>query len=173
MKKHHPQNERIKRAYFIYLHEAKRNSEDTVDAVAKAIARFELYTGYKDFKVFRFDQAVAFKHHLAEQPGERAGSKLAKSTVHATLAHLKRFFQWLAGQPGYKSRFSYSDADYFNLTENEVRVATTKRDPAGPTLEQVKSVISLMPADTGLERRNRAVIALALRTSCTNTSITR
>lgn len=38
--------------------------------------------------------------------------------VHATLVHLKRFFQWLADKPGYKSRLQYSDAEYFNLSDN-------------------------------------------------------
>jgi len=69
-----PDNERIKRRYFAYLKEAKRHSEPTVDAVAKA------------------------------------------------LAHVTRFFQWLAWQPGYKSPLQYSDADYFNLSEKDVRV---------------------------------------------------
>lgn len=37
---HNAENERIKRRYFAYLKEAKRYSEPTVDAVAKALARF-------------------------------------------------------------------------------------------------------------------------------------
>ena len=41
MTKHNPTNERIKRQYFTYLKEAKRQSEATVDAAAEAIARFE------------------------------------------------------------------------------------------------------------------------------------
>jgi hypothetical protein len=44
MKTHSPQNERIKRAYFSYLAEAKGFSEPTLDAVAKALNRFETYT---------------------------------------------------------------------------------------------------------------------------------
>jgi hypothetical protein len=41
-------NERIKRHYFTYLAEALGHSEQSIDAVAKAIARFEAYTRYKD-----------------------------------------------------------------------------------------------------------------------------
>lgn len=171
MRKHHPRNERIKRQYFAYLREAKRHSEETVDTVAKAIARFEADTGHRDFKAFHLEQAVAFKRRLAEQPGERSGRRLSKATVHATLAHLKRFFQWLAGQPGYKSRLRYSDAEYFNLSEKEVRIATAKRDQVGPTLEQVKHVIGLMPAVTDLERRDRAVVAFTLLTGARDSAI--
>ena len=45
MTKHNPKNERIKRQYFAYLREAKRQSEASVDAVAAALARFILVTG--------------------------------------------------------------------------------------------------------------------------------
>ena len=106
MTKHNANNERIKRKYFAYLKEAKRHSEPTVDASAKALNRFEVYTKHRDFKTFHFEQAIAFKKHLAEQNGQRSGEKLSKATLHATLTQLKRFFQWLAGQPGYKSRVS-------------------------------------------------------------------
>ena len=64
MKKHSPENERIKRQYFAYLKEAKRHSESTVDATAKAIHRFEEYTRYRDFKVFHTERAVAFRSIL-------------------------------------------------------------------------------------------------------------
>ena len=67
MTKHNPENERIKRKYFAYLKEAKRHSEPTVDAAAKALSRFEEYNRYRDFKAFHYEQAVAFKRHLAEQ----------------------------------------------------------------------------------------------------------
>ena len=54
-------NERIKRRYFTYMKEARRQSEDSVDNAAAAIARFEAYTGQRDFKAFRVEQAVGFK----------------------------------------------------------------------------------------------------------------
>jgi site-specific recombinase XerD len=43
MSKNNPNNERIKREYFDYLKEARRHSESTVDATAKALNRFEVY----------------------------------------------------------------------------------------------------------------------------------
>lgn len=171
MTTHHADNERVKRRYFSYLKEAKRHSEPTVDAVAKALDRFEVYTKHRGFKSFHFEQAVAFKKHLAEQRGHRSGEKLSKATLNATLAHLKRFFHWLAAQPGYKSRFQYSDADYFNLSEKDVRVATARREQVGPTLDQVKHVIAVMPVDGEIERRNRALIAFTLLTGARDSAI--
>lgn len=171
MTTHNANNERIKRQYFAYLKEAKRHSEPTVDAVAKALVRFEEDTKYRDFKSFHFQLAINFKRHLADQNNQQTGAKLSKATLHATLAQLRMFFLWLAGQPGYKSRFQYSDADYFNLSENEVRIATAKREQTGPTLEQAKSAISKMPAASHIERRNRALVAFTLLTGARDSAI--
>ncbi|MBK9625412.1 MAG: site-specific integrase [Rhodocyclaceae bacterium] len=164
MKTHDAENERIKRQYFIFLKEAKRNSEATVNAVAKALARFEADTKYRNFKKFHSQQAILFKRHLEAQTNQQTGERLSKATRHATLGHLKNFFQWLAVQPGYKSRLQYSDAEYFNLSEKDVRVATARRERTAPTMAQVKHVISVMPASTAIERRNRALIAFTLLT---------
>lgn len=171
MTKHNAENERIKRMYFAYLKEAKRHSEPTVDAAAKALARFEEYTRRKDFKAFHFEQAVAFKKHLAEQKAQLSGEKLSKATLLSTLTQLKRFFQWLVWQPGYKSRYQYSDADYFNLSEKDTRIATAQREQKAPTLEQIRHVINSMPTNSDIERRNRALIAFALLTGARDSAI--
>ena len=80
------------------------------------------------------------------------GGKLSKATLRATLAHLKRFFLWLAGQPGYKSRLRYCDAEYFNLSDKDTRVATAHREKTFPTMEQVRHVVAGMPAGSDVER---------------------
>jgi len=115
MKKHNPNNGRIKRKYLIFLKEAKRQSESSIDAVAKSLSRFESYTDYRDFKAFHFEQAIGFKKHLAKQNNLKTGEKLSKATLNSTLRHLKAFFQWLSMQQGYKSRINYTEAEYFNL----------------------------------------------------------
>ncbi|KAB2875733.1 MAG: site-specific integrase [Pseudorhodoplanes sp.] len=157
-------NERMKRQYFAYLGEALGHSDQTIDAVAKAIARFEEYTEWRDFKRFHIEQAKDFKLSLADQHGRRSGEPLSKATLYATLTALKRFFHWLAGQPGYKSRISYSDAEYFNLSTKETRIAKATRPARVPTLEQIRHVIRTMPATTDIERRDRALIAFTILT---------
>lgn len=171
MKKHNPANERIKRKYFAFLKEAKRHSEPTIDAAAKALNRFEVHNKFRDFKKFHFQQAINFKKHLAEQKGQRSGEKLSKATLHATLNQLKSFFKWLSREPGYKSRIQYSDAEYFNLSDKDTRIATARREQKAPTMEQVKHVISTMPADTELEKRNRALVAFTLLTGARDSAI--
>jgi integrase len=147
------------------------HSEPTVDAAAKALSRFEEYNRYRDFKAFHIEQAIAFKRHLAELKGQRSGEKLSKVTLHATLKQLRAFFFWLAGQPGYKARLQYSDADYFNLSEKDTRIATAQRERKAPTLEQVKSVVEAMPEGSEIMRRNRALVAFALLTGARDSAI--
>lgn len=142
-----------------------------MDSAAKALSRFETYTRYRDFKAFHFEQAIAFKRHLAEQKGRLSGEKLSKATLHATLSQLKRFFQWLAWQPGYRSRLQYSDAEFFNLSDKDTRIATAQRQQKVPTLEQIEHVIKTMPAETDIERRNRALVAFTLLTGARDSAI--
>ncbi|MGD9885636.1 MAG: tyrosine recombinase XerC, partial [Reyranella sp.] len=135
-----------------------------MDAAAKALNRFETYNRFKSFKAFNIQQAVAFKRHLAEQTNVRTGKPLAKATIHSTLAALKDFFFWLAGQQGYRSTLSYSDADYFNLSDRDSRIARTRLEKPVPSLEQVRHVILAMPAGNAIERRDRAMVAFILLT---------
>jgi integrase len=164
MAKHNPANTRIKREYFAYLKEAQRRDESSVDAVAKALARFEDVNRHKDFKTFNSAQAIAFKRNLDTQLAVQTGKPLSRATVNSTLSALRAFFFWLAGQPGYKSRLSYTDADYFNLAEKDVRIAKAARYKAFPSLEQVHHVIATMPSGTSIEMRDRALISFALLT---------
>ena len=171
MKKHNAENERIKRTYLTFLKEAKRQNVSSVDAVAMAISRFESYTKYRDFKAFHFEQAVGFKKHLAQQTNQQTGKPLSKATQNSTLGQLKAFFQWLAMQPGYKSRISYPDTEYFNLSEKDVRIASAHRRKAVPTLDQIHHVIQVMPNQTAIEKRNQSLIAFTLLTGARDSAI--
>jgi site-specific recombinase XerC len=124
MTTHNANNVRIKHKYFAYLKETQRHSEQTIDPFAKALARFEVYTKHKDFKAFHFEQAINFKRHLAEQKGQQSGKKLSKATLHSTLTALKKFFQWLSRESGYKTRVRHNDADYFNLSGKDTRIGS-------------------------------------------------
>lgn len=171
MTTYHPKNERVKRQYLMYLREAKRQSEASLDAVAAALARFEEHTRFRDFKAFHHQQAVVFKRHLAGQDSRVTGEKLSKATQYALLMHLKRFFQWLAGQPGYKSKIQYADAEYFNPPGKDSRIATARRQRAAPTIEQIRHVVSTMPTANDIDLRNRALMAFTLLTGARDSAI--
>lgn len=171
MNKHNGDNERIKRKYLRFLKESKGLDESSIDAVAKAISRFSDYTNQRDFKRFHIEQAIGFKKHLGAQKNKQTGKPLSKATLHSTVMQLKGFFQWLAMQPGYRVSVNYNDAEYFNLTEKDTRVATTRRHREAPTLEQVNHVIKQMPCATPIENRDRAVVAFILLTGARDSAV--
>ncbi len=164
MTRNNPENERMKRRYFAYLKEARGRSEQTIDCVAKALHRFESHTKFRSFKLFHIKHAISFKKVLAAQRAVRSGKPLSKATMASTLGALKAFFLWLAGQPGYKARIAYSDAEYFSLLEKDRTVARASRERPAPTLAQINHVIDTMPAESAIERRNQALVACALLT---------
>ncbi len=170
-KDHHPENERLKHRYRTYMREARQHSEASLDAIDKALHRFEAYNRFKPFRAFHSQQAVGFKHHLASQCNEKTGEPLSVATQHATLAALKAFFVWLVDQPGFRRRLTYSDADYFSMSRGDARIAKTRREPRVPSLEQVQHVIQRMPAGTEIERRDRAVVSFVLLTGARDGAI--
>jgi integrase len=159
MTKHNADNERIKRAYFAHLKAARGLSETSIDAAAKAIHRFEVSTGFRSFKKFHVEQAIAFRRRLDEAVSARSGEPLSKATVLQILNAMRAFALWLAEQPSYRSRIRYSDAEYFGLSEKDTRIAKAPRRRPIPTPEQIENVLQTMPAGTDIERRNRALIA--------------
>lgn len=164
MTRHHPKNERMKRAYFDYLREAMGRSEASIDAVAKALSRFDESAGFRDYATFHREQAMVFKRRLDSQTNARTDERLSRATVVSTLGALRAFFIWLADRPGYGRKIHYSDADYFNPTEKDARIAKGVRLKAFPTLEQIHHVLGAMPHATDIERRDRALVAFILLT---------
>lgn len=170
-KTHDSENERIKRAYLAYQGEANHLSEASLDAIAAAIHWFEAYNRFRPFRSFHIEQAIAFKGKLSKQINARSGERLSKATVHRTLAALRAFFRWLAGRPGFRKRLSYSDADYFNLSGKDTRIAKARLEQDIPTLEQIEHVLSLLPVRTAIQRRDRALIAFTLLTGARDGAI--
>jgi integrase/recombinase XerD len=164
-------NERIKRDYFRYLKEAKRQSTVSVDAAAAAIDRFETYNKRRGFSSFHIEHAIGFKNHMTGQLNQKTKKPLSKATQLHTLSALRGFFVWLADQPSYRKRIRYSDADYFSLSLKDTAVAKAERDIEGPTIDQVRHVLANMPHGTDIERRNRALIAFTLLTSARDNAI--
>lgn len=171
MRNYNTENEKVKRRYLSYLKEAQRMSEASLDGVAKALATYEAFTDYKDFKLFSSHLAMAFKKHITTQKSGVTGKPLSQSTLHVMTTNLRRFFHWLAGQSGYKSRLTYSDAEYFNLSNNDVRIATAKRSQKAPTLEQVYHVLRAMPSEGEIALRNRALVAFITLTGARDSAV--
>lgn len=163
-RKFNEENERTKRRYTHFLREAKGCDMTTVDKAGDAILRFERSTGFKPFKGFCIEQAISFKQKLAAERNTRTGAPLSKATIDSTLRAVKAFFVWLAGQPGYKSRIPYSDAQYFNPSAKDARVAHAQRDTPYPTPEQCRHAFGQIPGTTPIQRRDKALFAFLMLT---------
>ena len=94
-----------------------------------------------------------------------ANQTIAAATVLSTIKQIKRFLAWLAMQPGYKTRVRMNDVDYLNMSDKDVRAASSTRVTAYPTLEMVEAAIAAMPNVSDIEKRNRALTAFGALTA--------
>lgn len=171
MKKYTPRNERIKEAYYRYLAEVDGKSASTIDGICKSIVRFEEYNRFKDFGTFNREQAVGFKKHLLGLRAERTGEALSKQTALSTIKHLQAFFKWLAMQERYKSKIDPLDIGYFNLTAKDTHIAQSRKLRPFPSLEQIRATVQAMPAETDIQKRDRALLAFAIISGARDSAI--
>ncbi|MBN8543659.1 MAG: tyrosine-type recombinase/integrase [Alphaproteobacteria bacterium] len=171
MTKYTAENERIKRRYFEYQKEAMRKSESTIQGLSIALTRFESYTGYKNFGTFTKEQAIGFKKHLTASLNQREQKPLSKTTIQHTLSAVKEFMVWLSREQGYRRKVHVRDAEYLNYGEKEARAAAAHTPKSPPTLEQVRHAIFAMPSNTDIERRDRALFALAILTGMRDSAL--
>jgi integrase len=162
MRRHHPENERTKRRYVEYLKHARQLSDASIDQTVASIADFEAATGWRDFRKFRIELARKYKRHLGERTNDKTGRPLSKATISSRLMALKGFFEWLAGQSGFRAKLTYSDAEYFRPSAHDERIARTVRDKPVASIEEIRRVLAAMPADSDVEKRDRALIAFTL-----------
>lgn len=156
------ENERVKRKYLGFLAGPKGRNDKTINKVAAAIARFEKSTNYKPFKKFHVDQGTKFRLYLIACKNPRTKKPLSHATVDAELRMIKAFIFWLAGQPGYKSRIRYSDAEYFNNKLIDARIAHTYRPMPYPTLAQCERAFDAMPEHATDDLRDKAFFAFLM-----------
>lgn len=164
-------NERTKREFVFHLRHARRVSDPTVDGFLKSIRRYEDYTKGKDFKQFNRKFAMGFHDALLDASNARGDGKLSMATIYATINHVKVFFVWLAGQPGYKSRIAYSDTDFFNMTDKNARKARAPRLERVPTIDQIRAVVTGMDIKNEIDRRDQALLAFTLLTAARDGAI--
>lgn len=158
------ENERIKRAYHIFLAEARRCDQSTCLKSADSILRFEKSNGYKSFKAFHIEQVRRFKQSLNNEKSVTTGKPLSKATISGILRANKAFFEWLSQKPGYKSRIAFQDAEYFNQNAKDARIAHAQRPSRYPTLAQCRHAFDAMPEQTDIEKRNKALFACLMIT---------
>lgn len=157
-------NERIKRSYLRYLRNAKGHAESSVNKAADAILRLEKATQFKPFVALNSEDVEEFREDLVTAVNARTGKPQSASFRVKVQVQVRAFIQWLADQPGYRSRITYSFAQYFGPSRKELRVAHSDRLKAAATPEQADHAFRQMPMATALNRRDRALFALMVLT---------
>lgn len=147
-----------------HIRETRQLDEKSVESVATALERFEVYTRRRDYREHRPEQAVAFKRYLSECRNKRTGEVLSRSTILSTFAALRHFFAWLADRRGYRSRLNRDDADYFKASLKDMAKAKAPREKLVPSIEDIKRVVDAMPTSTSIELRDRALVAFTILT---------
>ncbi|EPX80255.1 tyrosine-type recombinase/integrase [Litoreibacter arenae] len=164
MAKRVEQNERTKRDYIFFLEETEGLDEKSTDKVLAAILKFEESTGFKPFTKFHIEQAARFKRDLNRAKNPRTGKPLSHATIDATLALVRKFFTWLAGRNGYRSKFTYSDAAYFKNNRKNARIAHAQRDVPYSSMKAALHAFQAMPNSTETQRRDKALFAFLMLT---------
>ena len=150
MSKYCLENEKIKKEY--YRRCLIKKQEKTVRQIAKALEKFEEFTGYKNFKMFNFKTAEKYIKYLKD-------SGLSLNTINGYLRHLRAFLEWLSLQSGYKSKINLSDVENLSLSHNELNSINKTIVYDYPTFEQAKALFSSIIIQNEVAKRDKALIA--------------
>ena len=161
MNKNKAKNEKIKRKYFTWLKGGKGYSKLTIESIEKAIWDYEEFTKEADYKDFTSKTAEGFVNWLAKRNNKRSKQPLSLATQYHILRHLKDFFSYLSGQPGYK-KISIYDIQYFRLDKNKSRIAISPKLQEYPSVDYIEKMCTSIKINNDIDRRDRALIAFAL-----------
>ncbi len=161
MNKYKTKNEKIKRRYFKWLKDAEGFAPATIESIEKALWDYEAFSQEDDYANFNDKMAQGFKKWLSEKKLQ-SGETINLSTQYDRLRHLKKFFTWLSGQVGYKSKVDPYDANYLRLDKKLAKIATAPKVEDYPTLEYVKKLCDSIEIKSEIDQRDRALIAFTL-----------
>lgn len=158
-------NEMAKRRYFAYLKNSQGFSNLSIVNIEKSLWLWQEFTEQSDFKGFHQQRAIGFKEWLKNKKKHNSLQKnVSLSFCYDMLRYLRAFFEWLATQPGYKSKIRIEDIGYLGLTKQENRLATLPSAKKLPSLEEVRQTIEAIQPLTEVDRRDKALLSLAFLT---------
>lgn len=160
MTKVNAKNERVKRGFFRYLKDAEGCAKTTISNIENAILLWQEFSKNEDFALYSLDKAIAFKKWLGQR--QVRGNTICLTTYHSYLRYLRKFFNWLCRESGYKSRIKPNTVDYLNITEKEERIATQSMPRKYPPLEYVQKLVDSIEIHSEIDQRDRALIAFTL-----------
>lgn len=170
MTKNKAKNEIIKRKFFGYLKGAEGCCESTITSIEKAIVQYQEFTKEADFSSFSQKKVEDFKEWLHNR--QFRGKKLSLVTIHTYLRYLRKFFVWLAWQPGYKSKIRQDAINYLKVTKKEAKIASQSSPRNYPSLNYVIKLANSISPITEIDQRDQALIAFTLLSGMRDKAIT-
>ncbi len=171
MLKFNAENERIKWKYLEWEKEARGKADSKVNNIRNALYLFETDTDFKNFKMVKRQDFIAFKKQLCKKKNLKTGNLVSKTYSLHTSKYLISFFQWLYSQKGYKRKFNITDICYLNLSAKDTQIARSTPSKRHPTIQQIEHVVRNMPSETEIQKRDRALIALIALTGARVTAV--
>lgn len=154
-----PSNLMLRYEYQIYLKQVEGFSTKTILAVFRHIAQFDDHLLHANYKTVHRDDVIAYKAKIEARLSSMDQEQRSASTIVHSLINLKKFFQWLELKTDVK--FSSTGlGEYFSPSRELGALAsasTTERFI--PSLEQLRELITAMPHDSFIQRRDRAILA--------------
>jgi len=148
------------RIIYAWLEYAGRYDEKTMDQHLLAIRYMEDILDKMSFTGLSKSDIARVRGDLKRRVSAPHDDAWSKSTIKHRASHIKAFLNWLLRQDGYK-RLPAHLADYMELPKAFFEKALPQADKAYPTIKQAAEMVTAMPTTTPLDRRDRAMVALA------------
>jgi len=156
-------NEQVKRRFFEHLSGGQGFAGNSVKTFAEAIGQWQQFSKNNDFVNFDKSKATDFVVWQKTRPTKTKSGQLMLQSQYNYLRRIKRFFLWLSEQKEYK-KIKKNDVDYLRLPRKEARIATSGTTKPMPTFEEVQRIIMSIQPKNEIDRRDRALLSVALIT---------
>ena len=152
-KQFNPKNERLKYKYLMYLMGPKRLDKKTWKKIMEHIRYYECLNDFEPLLPLTVEKIHNYVGRICNQG-------LSLSYIDQNLKALRDFYEWTTHQKAYTSGVDYNILPYFSLTNNQRKMARAPEYKESYEIDEILGVIRQMPAQTEIQQRNRALIAL-------------
>jgi integrase len=164
IRKYNPKNVRLIKKFISYLEANLGLNPATITGAKRALKEYQTFTRFADFDTFSVNQVKDFKESILKR-------NLSKTTLLHYMNDLKRFFEWLSQESGYKSKIDMRDIQSLRLSNKETRMIKMQHDLDYAQFDDCQAVIRNMPSDTLIQRRDRGLMALMFMTACRDSAL--
>lgn len=164
-------NARLKHQYVEDLLKPEGLSDETARKKEASICLFEKFIEHQDFGVY--NKTIGEKYIIElKNRTNRKGSRISLKTVGFHLDAVKIFLKWVRKQKGYRNKLIERHIDYLRLSKKDKNYIRSRKSLAIlPEIDDVKKQIDLIPKETEIDRRDRAIFAFLMCTGIRATAL--